>query len=277
MLLTFLIQSALAGPLDPSSMLDWNGQTYINPTSFQNDFAVVVKQLSLSTANQPSAATTLGIYGFEMILDNRIAFIDSTEYVDGSPSPWNLMSSTEESPPALWLPNLEVRKGLPLSLEMGLRAGMVVTDVGSTFGSYVRCAPLEGYRKLPDIALQFGYAGYIGNPDLALGTMDTSITIGKALPFGPLTGINSSVIHPYASVGMYWTKADPRLNSKEATKLDIQAISAFQRSDNYMDGYRMFAWNAGFEIQSNEVVISLATSHSPNTLFQVRSSIGYSF
>jgi hypothetical protein len=277
MLYLMLIHTVSAGVINPSSMSEWSGQSYTSTSSIQQGYGIVVKQLGMSIANKPSAGTSSGIYGFEMTIKNSIAFVDSKDYVDGSPSPWNLISNTEEAPPALWLPSVEIRKGLPLSLEIGAQAGLVVTDVGSTFGSYVRCSPMEGYKNAPDITIQYVYAGYIGNPDLALSTMDLSLSIGKGFAFGPLANVNSSIIHPYAGAGMYWLRADPRLDSSEESKLGIGAISSFSKSDEFTEGYRLFAWDLGVRIQSNEMLVSFSSSHSPGNLWSVNSSIGYSF
>ncbi len=277
MLFFMLIHSAHAGSITPSSMSDWSGESYTSTPSIQKGYGIVVKQLGMSIANKPDSGTSSGIYGFEMTIKNRIAFVDSKDYVDGSPSPWNLISQSEEAPPALWLPSIGVRKGLPLSLEVGAEAGLVVSDIGSTFGTYVRCSPLEGYYKAPDITIQYGYSGYLGNPNLALSTMDLSLSIGKEFPFGPLLDVNSSTIHPYAGAGLYWLRADPRLDTAEQNKLGIGAVSSFSRSDDFTEGYRLFGWDLGVRIQSNEMLVSFSSSHSPGNLWSINSGIGYSF
>ena len=268
---------AEAGHISPSSMNDWNGKAYNKTSSIQQGYGIVVQQLGLAIANRPHAITTMGIHGFEMSLQNTVSFIDSTSYADGSPSPWNLTFSDESAPENLWIPTIHITKGLPFSLEIGGRTGMIQGDTGSIFGTYARFSPFEGYRRSPDVTFQTGYTGYIGNSELGLGTMDASMSIGKAIPFGPLTGVNSSIFRPYVAAGMYWLRADPRLQPEQQSALGIGQVSAFKKSEYYTDGYRMMSLDAGFEIESQEVLFSMSASYSPGNLFTLEHQFGFAF
>lgn len=272
-----IVSLAHAGNLDPSSMGDWNGTEYTKQSAIQTGFGVVSKQLGLAIANKPQGITSMGLHGFEMSLHNTIAMIDSKAYPDGSPSPWNLAFTTEEAPPALWLPTINVSKGFPLSIEVGLRTGIVYKDTGSLFGSYIRCSPIEGYNKAPDLTFQVGYAGYIGNSDMAVGTMDASATLGKAIPFGPMQGVHSAVIRPYVASAMYWVRSDPRLTEKETDQLGLTPVSAFKKSDYYTDGYRLFSIDGGVEIENNEFIFGFAASYAPGNLLSFQQNFGFSF
>jgi len=268
---------ALAGNLSPGSMNDWGGKAYTKTTSIQQGYDVVIRQLGMAIANKPTTVTSMGIHGFEMSVQNSVSFIDAARYADGSPSPWNLAFSDEEAPENLWIPTIHITKGLPMSFEIGARTGMIQGDTGSVFGTYARFSPVEGYRKSPDISMQWGYTGYIGNSELGLGTMDASMSIGKSIPFGPLTGVNSSVVRPFVAGGLYWLRADPRLENSNVEGVDLSPVSAFKKSEYYTDGYRMFSVNGGVEIESNEVLFSLAASYSPGNLFSLEHQFGFSF
>ena len=276
-MLFLTLSSALAGSLDPSSMQDWRGVSFTDQKAIGESYDVVVKQLGMSIRNRPHAPSSNGIHGFEITLQNNLAAIDSTDYVDGSHSPWHLAYSDEDAPPALWIPSIIVEKGLPLSFEIGSQAGLVVGDYGSIFGAYVRCSPLEGYVKAPDLSIQWGYSGYISNVDMAVGTMDVTASLGKEIPFGPMVGVNSSIARPYVAAGMYWLRADPRLSADETSKLGLSQISSFANSEHYVDGYRLFAWDIGFEIEANEVLFGLSASHAPAGLFSLQQQIGFVF
>jgi hypothetical protein len=276
-LLFWSAPAAAVGNLSPSSMNDWNGRAYNKTAAIQQGYDIVVKQLGMAIANHPHSVTSMGLHGFEMSVQNTVSFIDAARYADGSPSPWNLAFSNEEAPENLWIPAIHIKKGLPLSLEIGGRTGMIQGDTGSIFGTYVRCSPVEGYAKAPDITIQSGYTGYIGNADLAVGTMDLSMTIGKAIPFGPLTGVNSSIIKPFVAGGLYWLRSDPRLQPEEQASLGIGPVSAFKKSDFYTDGYRLFAIDGGVEIESNEIVFALSGSYSPGNLFTIEHQFGFAF
>ena len=276
-LLFWSAPAAAVGNLSPSSMNDWDGRAYNKTAAIQQGYDIVVKQLGMAIANHPQSVTSMGLHGFEMSVQNTVSFIDAARYADGSPSPWNLAFSNEEAPENLWIPAIHIKKGLPLSFEIGGRTGMVQGDTGSVFGTYVRYSPVEGYAKAPDISLQSGYTGYIGNADLAVGTMDLSMTIGKAIPFGPLTGVNSSIIKPYVAGGLYWLRSDPRLQPEEQASLGIGPVSAFSKSDFYTEGYRLFAIDAGIEIESNEIVFALSGSYSPGNLLTIEHQFGFAF
>lgn len=269
--------TAVAGNLSPQSMSDWNGKDYSQSASIQQGYGIVVRQLGMAIANKPQTISSMGIHGFEMSLQNSVSFIDATRYSDGSPSPWNLAFSDEQAPENLWIPSIHIKKGLPLSLEIGARTGMIQGDTGSIFGTYLRFSPVEGYHKAPELSMQVGYTGYIGNSELGVGTMDASVSIGKSIPFGPLTGVNSSVFRPFVGGGMYWLRADPRLQPSEADALGIYPVSAFKDSDAYVDGYQLVSFDGGFEIESNEVLFSMAASYSPGNILSIQHQFGFSF
>jgi hypothetical protein len=102
MLHIIMLGSAFGGSLDPSSMQDWNGETFSNTASMQQGYDIVIHQLGMAIANRPTPGASSGIFGFTMSLNNSISFVDSKDYVDGKPSPWNLLTTTEENPPVFW-------------------------------------------------------------------------------------------------------------------------------------------------------------------------------
>ena len=104
-------------------------------------------------------------------------------------------------PENLWIPSIHIKKGLPMSLEIGARTGMIQGDTGSIFGTYLRFSPVEGSYKAPDISMQVGYTGYIGNSELGVGTMDASVSLGKSIPFGPLSRCELFSFRPFLEVG----------------------------------------------------------------------------
>ena len=279
MILLFSIFSTIvqAGNLDPSSMGNWSGKDYTAQDQIQQGFNIVSKQLGMAIANHPHAPSSMGIHGFEMSLENNIAFIDAKDYLDGSPSPWNLAFSDEDAPQSLWLPTVNVTKGLPLSFEVGLRTGVIPHDTGSLFGSYLRFSPVEGYHKAPDITVQVGYSGYIGNSEMAVGTMDTSIAIGKSIPFGPLTGVNSSVMRPYIAAGMYKMRVDPRLTEKETESLGLTPISSFKNADNFNGEFKSMEVGGGIEFESNEILFALSANYALGNVLSIQHTFGFSF
>ena len=152
---------------------------------------------------------------------------------------------------------------------------MIQGDTGSIF-ELIYVFPIEGYQS-PRTQYASGDTGYIGNSELGVGTMDASVSIGKSIPFGPLTGVNSSVFRPFVGGGMYWLRADPRLQPSEADALGIYAVSAFKDSDAYVDGYQLVSFDGGFEIESNEVLFSMASFYSRSNILSIQHQFGFSF
>jgi hypothetical protein len=103
---------------------------------------------------------------------NTFAFV-RTGTTDGlHPTGWDLASESEDPQNFLYIPWIQVRKGLPASLEIGANAGWIGATSTGVLGVYGRWSVVEGYRRIPDVALQLGYAGYIGNDELELGIVE---------------------------------------------------------------------------------------------------------
>ena len=98
-----------------SGMGSWNG-TAVEPEVVMDSYQVVVNQLGLAVANKPMApGETLGVYGFDLGVGSTVAFID-TKSVGGSASHWARVHEEGDPNSVLWIPWLQARKGLPLSL-----------------------------------------------------------------------------------------------------------------------------------------------------------------
>ena len=261
MLLTLFSLTAVAAELDSLSltaMSDWGSDPYTNANSIGVAYDKVVRQLGAAIANRPVAPVrSLGIHGGEISLRNTVTILDSQIRLDGSPSPWSLMTPDENHMGALWIPEVNIRKGLPLSTEFGMKMGYIGNSRQGTFGGWGRCSFIEGYQKSPDLALQIGYSGYTGNNELALGVMDISLSIGKSFGIGPFATMNSSHITPYAAIGLLRYRAMPRISTEESDALGVYRISAFKASPDFTEGYSALNTDAGLHIQSNDFFISL--------------------
>ena len=66
-------------------------------------------------------------------------------------------------------------------------------------------------------------------------------------------------------------------SQKEQASLGIGPVSAFSKSDFYTEGYRLFAIDAGIEIESNEIVFALSGSYSPGNLLTIEHQFGFAF
>ncbi len=257
-----------------SQLGTWNGEPFTQSDTIQSAYQRVVKQLGMTIANTPlGAPETLGISGFGVALTNTVGFIDTS----ADSAPWRRVHEEADPSRALWVPGLTVRKGLPMSLEAGASLGYIAFSRQTQFGGWGRVGLIEGYTKLPDVALQVGYSGYVGNTELALGVMDTSLSLGKTFPFGRLVGINTASVAPYAGVGLYRIRAMPRISASAQEDLGIGEVSGFSGSDAYTEGFSPLGIHLGMSLRSGDFQISFSGTVSPNVLASLTTGIGYVF
>ena len=261
-----------------SSMVEWNGTTVTEPEIVSAAYQQLVLELGAAIANKPTApANTLGVNGFDVGVSSSFSFVgaagDTTE-----PSPWMRAHETGDPSPVVWVPGLELRKGLPLSLEVGTRAGYVGASNQMVAGAWGRAGLIEGYRQAPDLSLQVGYSGYLGNDELELGVLDWSFTLGYQLPFGRLKGINDAVFAPYAGLGQLRIHASPLLDEDVADTLGITPLTGFDPTgDGYMDQLRPLQLHGGVRIQKGAFRFLTAVTASPKIVPTVTTGLGFTF
>jgi hypothetical protein len=258
-----------------SGLGTWDGMPIQNPNISAEAYETVVRELGTAISNKPMApAETLGIHGFDVSLSHTVAFISSKPTSD-TPSAWARAAEDGSPTPALWIPQINVRKGLPLSLEVGANAGYVAFTRQSVFGAYGRWGLIEGYRKYPDVTMQLGYAAYVGNDELDLGTMDARIDIGYTVPFGNQVGINHATFSPHVGVAWLRIKADPLMPLADQEALGIASVSGFKSSDDYTEGFAPADIDLGFRIQTGDFQILLLGTAAPNSIATVNVGLGY--
>lgn len=291
-----IVSAAMAAyPEDISlvAMDDFGGVSTLPMSSedfVASGYQTLAKELGVAIANKPLApGETLGVYGFSVGIANTFAFI-RTGYPDGvNPSGWDLADQDEDPPDYLFIPWLTFRKGLPLSLELGANAGWIGLSRTGVFGGYGRWAPLEGYRQVPDLCFQVGYAGYVGNDELEVGVMDMSATLGYSVPFGVTQGINQAVFSPYLSAGLNRIHAAPRVDLSD-TELDgrLTEMTGFKsqaqlddaettgdQSVTFDTSFVPFVMSGGFRIVNGDFSATLSASYSPGLI--VTTNIGFGF
>lgn len=280
------VAAAWAFPEDPSitAMDDFAGaSTYIAENATETDYVVtgyhtMVKELGVTLANKPMApGDSLGMNGFQVSIANTFAFI-RTGSVDGiNPTGWDLSAEDDDPPPFLFVPTLQLRKGLPLSLEIGANAGWVGLTNSGVLGVYGRWSLLEGHRRIPEVAVQLGYAGYVGNDELELGVLDMSATVGYSLPFGVTEGINQAVFSPYVSVGVNQIHAAPRADlSRTDLEGRIREVTYVQAdAEHFVDGFAPLQIGGGFRIVNGDFAATLAATYSPDLIATVNVGFGF--
>lgn len=241
-----------------------------------NAYKVVVRELGTAIANKPVApAHTLGLSGFDVMLTSGLSFLDAVANNDANPAPWERAHAEQDPSHVLWTPGLAVRKGLPLSLEVGANLSYVAFSRQAVLGGYGRWALVEGYRQYPDLTVQVGYTSYLGNDELDLGVMDASMSIGYDIPFGRNAVFNDASFAPYIGGGVLWINAVPQLSDADQAELGVESLSGFGGKPGFQEGYRPATVHGGFQIRSGDVKIMATATYAPNSLTSVNAGFGY--
>lgn len=240
-------------------------------------YNTVVNELGVAIANKPLApAETLGVYGFDIGVGASVAFIHTRD-TDLGPSAWTYVTEDEDPTDVLLIPWVQARKGLPLSLEIGGSVGYLGFTRQTCFSGFGRWGLIEGYSPIPDLTLQVGYSGYVGNDELEEGVMDVSGTLGYTLPFGTIMGINQAVFSPYLGVGNLFIHAQPRLSTEQQALLNIGPVSALPGAEARDMAFRHFVLNGGFRIVNGSFQLRIAASYAPKVLATVNAGMGFTY
>ncbi|MBI4821474.1 MAG: hypothetical protein HY791_34760 [Deltaproteobacteria bacterium] len=165
-------------------------------TAFANELASVI------APRIASPAETLGHAGFEL------GVLWSGSLVSSDQEYWKVTSVGQTGQPRglLHTLQLEVRKGLPLSFEIGLDLVWLADSQMFAPGVELRWAPMEGYRYLPDFAVRGSASHLVGSRDVNLTVVGIDAVISKN--FGVAGFVN---IAPYGSVAVMMVAATPRV------------------------------------------------------------------
>lgn len=149
-----------------------------------------------------SPTETLGHSGF------HIGTMWSGTFVSGDEPYWQVTERARTEAPSSLLHTLQldVRKGLPFSFELGVNLMWLVESQIFAPGLEVRWALQEGYKYVPDLSVRGSVNHMVGNRDMQLTTAGFDLGISKG--FG-LFGIVH--VAPYASWSFLWVAASSRV------------------------------------------------------------------
>jgi hypothetical protein len=273
LLLLLPAQAQAKWPEDISlSGMSEHGEIVVVDTVLLGDaYDTVVRELGTAIANQPFApARTLGMKGFAFDFNNGFAFNSTRQKIEGEPSPWERVHPEEEPSPYILTPGVSFRKGLPLSLEAGANLNWIGLSRTAIFGGYGRLAIIEGYRPAPDLTLQWGYSGYVGNQELDVGVIDVSITLGTTLPFGALPNFNQSWFSPFLSYTTLRVKAQPNLTEEQA--LEVGAVAYTKKQAIVLPQV-----SGGFEMTTGTFTLGAFGSWAPGSIATARAKLGWTY
>jgi len=261
-----------------TSMGTWRGEPVDNQRAIGDAYGLVVRQLAAGIMNTPTApAETLGLNGFDVSLTNTWAFLSARGDDMNHPAAWERTHQDEDPTHVMWRPGISLRKGLPLSLEVGANWSWIAFSRQTAIGGFGRWSVFEGWKKAPDVAMQLGYAGYVGNEELELGALDGSLSFGYTFPFGYLVGVNQAAVSPYGGVGFLKANASPRIGKSEQDALGISAVSGMKSKDSFTEGFTQVTTHLGLRIRSGDFTLNTAGTIVPKALPTISMAVGLTY
>ncbi len=267
--------------LSVMAMEDYAGartESYEGEDYVASGWKQVALELGSTLSNKPGMpARTLGPAGFHVGLTTTFAHLPGRWVDSAYPDGWELMDPDEEAMPLLVVPTVNVRKGLPASLELGANFGWLGATETGVIGGYGRWGLIEGYKNLPDVSVQAGYAVYVGNDEFELGAMDMSMTLGYTLPFGPVEGIHTARFSPFVNLGLTRVHASPRVDLTDS-RLDgrLADLTGFE-GETFDETMAPFTFALGFEVQSGQFTFDLSSGYAVGGALTFNLGLGFSY
>lgn len=270
-------QAAFPDTVQPSGMVDQDGESVLDPQVLGESWQELVKELGTAVANAPiTPAATLGLYGFEVGVWSQFWFIQAKDR-QGEPSPWDRAWADEDPPEYLVVPTIGVRKGLPLSTEAGFNVGWIANSRTGVVSGYGRVAVIEGYRPSPDLSLQVGYSGYIGNEEVELGVLDLGVTLGTTARTGTIPGVSIAEISPWVNFSTLRISASPR-GIDEAVLEDISAVAYKRGVEEGLETPLVVPrFGAGVQVVARGVHVRAGVNWAPTTIPTASAGMGATF
>ena len=167
-------------------------------------FRDFVTQLGFVMApRMASPAETLGHAGFHMSAMWSGSFVSSNEPY------WMVTESgmrRGSAPDVVQTLQLDIRKGLPLSFEVGANFMWLAESEMFAPGLELRWAFQEGFRYSPDFSVRAAVNHLVGNRDLSLTTIAADLMISKNFGLGGLINFT-----PYAGWSLVFINATTRV------------------------------------------------------------------
>lgn len=280
-LLPSIAQAEVPERLSVWAMEDYGGsrtEAYEGEDYVAAGWKQVALELGTTLSNKPTApARTLGPAGFHVGLTTTFAHLPGRWVDSAYPDGWELMDPDEAAMPLLVVPTLNIRKGLPASMEVGANFGWLGGTETGVLGGYGRIAFLEGHKRLPDVSAQVGYAAYIGNDEFELGALDMSLNIGYSLPFGPVEGIHTARFSPFVNLGLTRVHAAPRVDLTDS-RLDgrLAELTGFE-GEGFDETMAPFTFALGFEVQSGQFCFDLSGGYAVGGSVTANLGLGFNY
>lgn len=278
LVLPAVAQAGFPEDVTPSSMTDQGGVRVVDTALLGDAYARMIRELGAAIDGSTLfPARTLGASGFEMVVDTNVAFTD-TKNGDGTASTFERVTPDESPTSVFFAPGLTMRKGLPLSMEIGATARWVGMSRQGVFGGFLHAGLLENFEPWPDLGLHIGYTGYIGNDELELGVFDAGLTLGGSFRPGVKDRLRAVEVSPFGDASLQVVTATTTLDAE--TVATIGAVTFGKRGGDPATNSKaivMPRFSGGLQIRAAHLVIRFSGSYSLKSVPSVGAAIGYTY
>ncbi len=208
----FILLMLLPLPAFASGMQDVQVErlAHVDAARRQARFNLVTRELAVAITSTPShAVRALGLYEWEIATEHRLVFLNVAPQVGEDSSAWADLVESGDPNPVAYSPGVSIRKGLPWGFEVGARTHWLGVSRQMIVGGYGRVVPFGGWTKVPDISIQAGYTGLVGNDQLKLGVFDLHLSVGYTFTAPPAGDKTGTVFSPYGGYGLLVMDARP--------------------------------------------------------------------
>lgn len=262
-----------------SGMTTYGGIDQLDTATLSEAYRTVIKELAVSTASSTIPAPgTLGSRGFEIVLDSGITLLDA--FPGAEPTPWARAVGREDPAFLQGTPGLTVRKGLPLSLELGLTGRWVSQSGQGVFGGFGRIGLIDGWKPFPDLSLRVGYTGYVGNDELELGVADIGLTLGSTFALGGDGKLRSVKLSPYADVALLVVNATPLVSDAVVAQVGAVSFGGVSNNPDVLppEGALVLPrFSGGLELRFARLVFRLSGGYALGATGNASAAIGFTY
>ena len=200
------------------------------PSADQEAFTEIAREYGMVFAPRLlGPAETLGVNGFQFGFQLGLTNINQTDTTDGSNKPYWERTVEDEAPPSvLKTLHIDLRKGLPYSVEVGASMSWLFDSEMFAFGGNIKWAPNEGIDAFPiDFAARFSATRVVGSSQLDLTTLGLDLILSRG--FGVAGVANLAPFMAYSPVFVFARSGV--LDSTPAIGNDPQRSFVFEKEE----------------------------------------------
>lgn len=159
----------------------------------QAEFGLLSKDLGAALSYKSvSSGMALGVAGFDLGLS-----VTGTDLQH--PEVWQSATSSADAPDTLWIPRLQVTKGLPAGFDIGAFVSSVPETNIQLLGGELSYSIVDQGITMPSLSVRGTFSRLAGVDQLDLDTSGIEFSVAKDI----------AIVTPYAGVGRIWTDSEP--------------------------------------------------------------------